>query len=177
MKALNPRLTHEYGKGWVFSAELDSESVAQAKIICDGYPTGYFELTVEKWSEKRSLQANAYFHVLANLIAKETKSSMDDVKKLLVSQYGTIAMGSDGKYAAVKLPKNTDPEQFYPYYKFVRSDPDGDIYVLFKRTSQLNKDEMNRLIQGTVDEAKALQIETMTPQELETMMSRYKEGS
>jgi hypothetical protein len=50
------------------------------------------------------------------------------------------------------------------------------MYIFFKRTSDLNKDEMNRLIEGTVDEAKNLGIETMTPDELARMMNRYKEG-
>jgi hypothetical protein len=178
MKAMNPRLTHEYGKGWVFSVELDGEAVGQAKTIVDGYPTGYFDIQVEKWSEKRSLQANAYFHVLANLIAKETKSSMDDVKRMLVLQYGTPARGKDGKYAAVKVPKNTNIEDFYPYYKHIGTDENGlDMYIFFKRTSELNKDEMSRLIDGTVDEAKALNIETLPPDELARMMNRYKEGA
>ena len=178
MKAMNPRLTHEYGKGWVFSVELDGEAVEQAKTIVDGYPTGYFDIQVEKWSEKRSLQANAYFHVLANLIAKETKSSMDDVKRMLVLQYGTPARGKDGKYAAVKVPKNTDIEQFYPYYRFIGEDEDGlDMYLFYKRTRDLNREEMSRLIEGTVSEAQALNIETMTPDELARMMNRYKEGA
>ena len=178
MKALNPRLTHEYGKGWVFSVELDGEAVGQAKTVVDGYPTGYFDIQVEKWSEKRSLQANAYFHVLVNEIAKATKSSMDDVKKQLVLNYGTPARGSDGKYAAVKVPKNTDLDQFYKYYRHIGTDENGlDMYILFKRTSDLNKEEMGRLITGTQDEAKALNIETLTPDELARMMSRYKEGA
>lgn len=36
---------------------------------------------------------------------------------------------------------------------------------------------MNRLIQGTVDEASNLGIEVLTPQELAAMMNRYKEGA
>ena len=51
------------------------------------------------------------------------------------------------------------------------------MFLFFKRTSELTKDEMNRLIQGTVDEAKALNIETLTPEELARMMNRYKEGA
>jgi hypothetical protein len=35
---------------------------------------------------------------------------------------------------------------------------------------------MSRLINGTVDEAKALNIETLPPDELARMMNRYKEG-
>lgn len=178
MKAMNPRLTHEYGKGWVFSVELDGDSTGLAKMAVDKFKDGYVELTLEKWSDKRSLQANAYFHVLVNAIAKETKSSEDDVKKMLVLQYGTYARGKDGKCAGVKVPKNTDIEQFYPYYRYIGDDESGlAMYLFYKRTRDLNKEEMSRLIEGTVSEAKALNIETLTPEELARMMSRYKEGA
>lgn len=177
MKCSNPRLTHEYGRGWVLCFDVDSESTGLAKLAVDKHKDGYVDLTVDKWSDKRSIQANAYFHVLVNEIAKATKSSMDDVKKQLVLNYGTPARGSDGKYAAVKVPKNTDLDQFYKYYRHIGTDENGlDMYILFKRTSDLNKEEMGRLITGTQDEAKALGIETMTPDELARMMNRYKEG-
>ena len=178
MKCSNPRLTHEYGRGWVLCFEVDGESTGLAKLVVDKYKDGYVDLTVDKWSDKRSIQANAYFHVLVNEIAKATKSSMDDVKKQLVLNYGTPARGSDGKYAAVKVPKNTDLDKFYKYYRHIGTDENGlDMYILFKRTSDLNKEEMGRLITGTQDEAKALGIETMTPDELARMMNRYKEGA
>lgn len=178
MKCSNPRLTHEYGRGWVLCFDVDSESTGLAKLAVDKHKDGYVDLTIDKWSDKRSIQANAYFHVLVNEIAKATKSSMDDVKKQLVLNYGTPARGSDGKYAAVKVPKNTDLDQFYKYYRHIGTDENGlDMYILFKRTSDLNKEEMGRLITGTQDEAKALGIETMTPDELARMMNRYKEGA
>ncbi len=178
MKAMNPRLTHEYGKGWVFSVELDGETVGQAKTIVDGYPTGYFDIQVEKWSEKRSLQANAYFHVLVNLIAKETKSSEDDVKRALVLSYGTPSRGTDGKYDAVKVPRGTDISKFYPYFRHIGMDEAGlDMYIFYKRTRDLNREEMGRLIDGAVYEAKGLNIETLPPDELARMMNRYKEGA
>lgn len=178
MKALNPRLTHEYGRGWVLCFDVDGEAAGLAKMIVDKFKDGYVDLTVEKWSDKRSLQANAYFHVLCNKIADTAKSSMDDVKKMLVTQYGTLARGTDGKLAGAILPPNTNVEDFYPYYKWYETDERGfNKYLFFKQTHTLNKDEMNRLIQGTVDEAKALKIETLTPAELEQMMNRYKEGN
>ena len=99
---------------------------------------------------------------------------MDETKKMLVSQYGTLARGSDGKYLAAKLPKNTDIDKIYPYAKHIGEGEDGlDMYLFFKRTSELTKDEMNRLIQGTVDEAKALKIETLTPAEIERMVGKW----
>ena len=174
MKASEIRLTHEYGKGWQFVVHVSEEAVGLAKMLCDKFREGFVDIQVEKWSDKRSLQANAYFHVLCNKIAEATKSSMDDTKKVLVSQYGTLARGSDGKYMAVKVPKNTDIDKIYPYYRHIGTDDNGlDMYLFFKHTADLNKEEMNRLIQGTVDEAKALNIETLTPDEIERMVGKW----
>ena len=174
MKASELRMTHEYGKGWMFVVHVAEDAVGLAKMLCDKFKCDFVDIQVEKWSDKRSLQANAYFHVLVNKIAEATKSSMDDVKKLLVSQYGTLARGTDGKYMAVKVPKNTEIEKVYPYVRHIGTDENGlDMYLFFKHTSDLNKDEMNRLISGTVDEAKALNIETLTPQEIERMVGKW----
>lgn len=174
MKAINPRLSHEYGKGWVLSFEIDAESVPQAKSMFDGFSQGYFDLKIEKWSEKRTLQANAYFHVLCNLIAKETKSSMDDAKKQLVFQYGTLARGNDGKLAGAILPPSVNPDDFYPYCRWYGKEDNGfDMYLFYKRTHELNKEEMSRLITGAQDEAQALGIETIPPAELERMLNRW----
>ena len=174
MKASEPHMMHEYGKGWQFCVHVSEEAVGLAKMLCDKFRDGYVDVQVDKWSDKRSLQANAYFHVLANKIAAATKSSMDDVKKVLVQQYGTLARGKDGKLAGAILPPNTNPEDFYPYVKWYGKTENGfDQYLFFKQTHTLNKEEMNRLITGTQDEAKNLGIEVLTPQELERMMNAW----
>ena len=174
MKGSELHMMHEYGKGWQFVVHVSEEAVGLAKMLCDKFRDSFVDIQVEKWSDKRSLQANAYFHVLCNKIAAATKSSMDDVKKLLVSQYGTLARGTDGKYMAVKVPKNTEIEKVYPYVRHIGVDENGlDIYLFFKQTHTLTKDEMNRLISGTVEEAKALNIETLTPDEIERMVGKW----
>ena len=174
MKALKIRLNHEYGHGWVLSFDLDPESTGLAKMAYDKLKDSVIDLSMDKWSDKRSLQANAYFHVLANEIAKATMSSMDDVKMMLVAQYGTLARGQDGKCMAVKVPKNTDILKIYPYVRHIGTDENGlDMYLFFKRTSDLTKDEMNRLISGTIDEAANLGIETMSEREKSLLMEEW----
>ena len=42
------------------------------------------DIEIKKHREKRSLSANAYFHVLVNKIAAETGESDDEVKRRLV---------------------------------------------------------------------------------------------
>ena len=174
MKGSELHMMHEYGKGWNLAIHVSEEAVGLAKMLCDKFRDGFVDVQIEKWSDKRSLQANAYFHVLCNKIAETTKSSMDDVKKMLVTQYGTLARGTDGKYMAVKVPKNTDISLIYPYFRHIGEDENGlDMYLFFKQTHTLTKDEMNRLKQGTVDEAKALNIETLTPAEIERMVGKW----
>ena len=61
MKALNPRLTHEYGRGWVLCFDVDGEATGLAKMIVDKFKDGYVDLDVERWSEKRSLSGQTPF--------------------------------------------------------------------------------------------------------------------
>ena len=48
------------------------------------------DVEIKKHREKRSLSANAYFHVLCNKISAETGESEDAVKRRLVVSYGAL---------------------------------------------------------------------------------------
>lgn len=73
------------------------------------------DVEIKKHREKRSLSANAYFHVLCNKISAETGESEDVVKRRLVVSYGALARDKDGKPVGLKLPPTVDPCDFYPY--------------------------------------------------------------
>ena len=55
------------------------------------------DVEIKKHREKRSLSANAYFHVLCNKISAETGESEDAVKRRLVVSYGALVRAKDGK--------------------------------------------------------------------------------
>lgn len=133
------------------------------------------DLQVKEHREKRSLDANAYFHVLVNDIARETRSSADEVKIDLVLNYGTIATLDDGSPFKICLPKGKKPFTFYPYCRWIGETENGkgEWYICYKHTHELNTKEMARLIDGTISEAKDLGIETRTPKELAEMMSLW----
>ena len=61
------------------------------------------DVEIKKHREKRSLSANAYFHVLCNKISAETGESEDAVKRRLVVSYGALARDKDGKPVGLKL--------------------------------------------------------------------------
>jgi len=132
-------------------------------------------IEIKKYREKRSKDANAYFHVLVNKIAEAQGLGNDEVKKSLVIEYGALAKDEDGYTVGFKLPESVKIDSIYPYAKiFDVREEDGrtfNCYLVYKHTHELDSKEMSRLIDGTIYEAKELGIETETPEQL----ARYKE--
>lgn len=155
---------------WISFRVHDRETATKAcKMLLENRA---YIVTLKEKRAKRSLDANAYFHLLVNKIASETGVSDDDVKKDLVLKYGTLAKDEEGKYVAVMMPADITPEIYYPYPKFIKSrtiaKENGNetlynCYLLYKPTHTLDSKEMSRLIEGTVSEAKDLGIETELP--------------
>ena len=138
------------------------------------------DVTLKEHRERRSLNANAYFHVLVNQIAArlgETDPEPptdDDVKRRLVLDYGTIDKDDAGQYVGAKLPSGVDVLKYYPYakpYKAVwENGREYVCYVFYKRTSDLDSKEMSRLISGTIAEAEALGIHTEPTEYIDKMI-------
>ena len=133
------------------------------------------DIEIKKHRNKRSHSANAYFHVLVNKIAAETGESDDLVKERLVVAYGTVARDKDGCTVGFKLPASVDVHDLYEYTRcFDVREEDGKLfncYLVYKDTRKMDTKEFSHLIDGAIDEAKALGIETDTPEQL----ARYKE--
>jgi len=137
-----------------------------------------FDVSVEikKYRERRSKDANAYFHVLVNKIAEYQGLGNDEVKKSLVIEYGALAKDDDGFTVGFKLPESVNIDSIYPYAKvFDVREENGrmfNCYLVYKHTHELDSKEMARLIDGTIYVAQDLGIETDTPEQL----AKYKEG-
>ena len=125
---------------------------------------------VKRYRLPRSLDANAYFHLLVNRIAATVGSSDDEVKRELVIKYGTLETDDDGNTIGAMLPAGADVDRFHPYTRCFKSmDLNGKpyrCYLFYKHTRDLDTAEMSHLIDGTVSEAKRLGIETMTPDQI-----------
>ena len=128
---------------------------------------------IKQYRPKRSLDANSYFHVLVDKIAKAVNRSAEDVKVQMNLDYGTIAKDEHGLKAGFKALKSISINKFYKYAK-----PIGECvengktfvkYLIYKETHTLDTKEMATLIDGVVEEAKQLGIETLTPIELENL--------
>lgn len=127
----------------------------------DALHEGDVNLSIKKWRNTRSLDANAYFHALVSQIAECLGQTPEEVKRLLAVDYGVV-----GTY--VQIPAEADISKFYPYFRMIKEEtnPKGNriaVYALYKHTSDMDSKEFSRLLEGTIIEAKALGIDTDTP--------------
>lgn len=142
--------------------------------VFSGQETANKRLTAQfAWyKEKRSLNANSYFHVLVGKIAKATRQSEKEIKQQLVFDYGVqlgaLILESD------MLPEKAGVEYAKSLKEF--TSPKGKPcvqYMIYKQTHTLDTEEMARLIDGAVSEAQQLGIETKTPAELDKIKSLW----
>lgn len=129
---------------------------------------------VKEYREKRSNDANAYFHVLVNKLARYYNISDEDMKIKMNLDYGTVARFKDGKVKGCKVPSQTNMKEIYKYSKWYKNDNQGnDCYIFYKETHTLNTEEMSQLINGVIQECKDVGIETLTPEELENLKRKW----
>ncbi|MCI8466959.1 MAG: hypothetical protein HFI08_02035 [Bacilli bacterium] len=143
--------TKEEIKKWLFNKESNIE----------------FEIKVHK--EKRSLNANAYFHSLINKLARYYNWSDEEMKIKMVLDYGTLAE-KDGEVVSVEIPRNLDIQLFYPYAKYIETKDGKDSYLFYKRTHELNTHEFYELLCGVVQECKDVGIPTKEDYEIQKMI-------
>lgn len=133
------------------------------------------DVEIKQHREKRSKNANAYFHVLVNKIAGETGEPDEAVKTRLVVEYGVVAKDDDGMTIGFKLPASVNVDKIYPYTRRFDQRMEGgklfNCYLVLKPTHDMDTKEMARLIDGAIEEAKELGIETDTPETL----ARYRD--
>jgi len=134
---------------------------------------------VVEHKEKRSLSQNAYYHVLLGKVADKLRISKRRLHNDLLSHFGQ-RMLIDDKPVIIYVPdteesENTALESDTVHMKMTSSvltGNDGIVYrawVMLRGSSDLNTREMAILLDGLIMEAKQLDIETLTPAQLEEM--------
>lgn len=120
------------------------------------------EYEVKEHKHKRSLNANAYYWVLINKIADALNQSKEFIHMCMLKQYGQ-------RYW-ICVPADTPIESLVKYYEQDGVRKQGDklfkTYIVYLPSSEMNTYEMSKLIDGTVEEAQSMGIETMTPEEI-----------
>lgn len=130
---------------------------------------------ISEHKQKRSLDANAYFHVLCDKLRLKLGISMARCKNNLIADYGQIQYLPDGTPMIYKTnaPDTYMSELETIHTKLVKvAEENGKevyFYRIYRGSHEYNSSEMAKLINGTVEECKLQGIETLTPMELARM--------
>lgn len=134
---------------------------------------------IKKYREKRSRDANSYFHVLVGKIADALNISKPRCKNILIGRYGQIDY-IDGQPVMIKtqitVTDMLEQENLHCMPCGGKTEDNGlqtYYYRVYRGSHTYNTKEMSVLIDGTVSEAKELGIETIPPAELQAMKERW----
>ena len=137
------------------------------------------ELSIEITTKrnKRSLNANAYFHVLLGKIAEKLKISKQRAKNLLLAKYGQREILDDGPLI-ISILSNVDMlerEDIHcvPVGYGEVNGKDFTHWAVLKPSHEYDTKEMAELIDGTIEDAKELGIETLAPEEIKRMEAAW----
>lgn len=137
---------------------------------------GDVRLTMTKWRERRSKDANAYFHLLSDKLADARRMSKPRMKNYLLFHYGQKCRDKDGQLVVIKT--NADEAELVErsdiHCWYIKNADDGTpMYVLLEHSRFYDTREMSILIDGVVEECKGQGIETMTPAEIAEMKQKW----
>ena len=156
--------------------EIEGITVPQL-IKLQGWET--LSLTLKKYREKRSLNANSYYWKLCRDLAHEMDTSEEEMHNQLLERYGVYRTDEDGNLIPHFLPDSVNYlKKKYDHYTPAGSwlDHEGTRYCKYwelKGSSEYDSKEMGHLIEGLISECKECGIETIPPAELERMMKEY----
>ena len=122
---------------------------------------------IKEYKEKRSLNSNNYAWKLITEIANVMRLNKEEVYLEMLKAYGQSQM--------VSVLAEIDVSKYFKYYseagESILNGKKFKHYKIFMGSSEMDKKQMSILIDGIVQEAKQLGIETLTPSEI----SRLKE--
>lgn len=154
-----------------------NENLSQESL--DNISNCKLAITAKKWREKRSRDANAYFHVLVGKLADVLRISKPRCKNILIQRYGQAFLNIDDTEAVIKSP--VPPSQMlemeephcFPCGSVTENGVEMTLYKMYRGSRTYDTREMSILIDGTIEECKEQGIETMTPNELARLKSLW----
>ena len=146
---------------------------AAARRFVFGFKAGEYELV--KTKKRRSLDANAYAWVLIDKIAAAVRLPKEDVYQNAIKGIGGVSDIVCVKDAAVdKLRQNWSKNGLGWQTDTMPSKITGCTnVVLYYGSSAYDTRQMSVLIDRLIEDAKALDIETLPPDRLEAMLSAW----
>ena len=166
---MNASVSYTTGKPSI-TLEFNEKDTA-LKMVDELQNVEKLAVKIDRWREKRSLNANNYAWKLITDIANLLRMSKDDIYRLMLERYGQSEM--------ISVKADIPIKEFIQYIDEAgESTLNGTLfkhYKVYKGSSQYNSQEMSIFIDGIVGEAKILDIPTETPEQIANLKSLWGE--
>lgn len=156
----------------------------QAKLEALGTinPDAEYDIAIEKKRRRRSLDANAYMWVLADKIAEAVETTAKEVYRKAVREVGVwtdIAVRRQDLNSFIKQWTGQGIGYQVDVFDSGLADNKGQTMKRVRAylgSHKYDSKQMSRLLDYIVEEAKGLNIETETPDELAKMKAAWEES-
>ena len=149
---------------------LTSPDTAKIKRFAYNFKAGNYE--IERKKKKRSTDANALCWKLCTEIANVLRTEKECIYVDMLKKYGQ----SD----VVSVLSSVDVKGYFKYYdEFGKGTVNGKEfthYRVYKGSSEYDTKEMSILIDGIIDDAKALDIEVISEREKSLLLEEWGNG-
>lgn len=165
----------DFGGNVLLSLVVDKSSAQTVRSEYDGLKAPY-AIEVKKWTDGRSLAANAYAWTLMDKIAVKQQISKTEVYRQYVKEIG----GNNDVVCVIDKAVDRFCERWERQGMGWVTDVepsriDGCTNVrVYYGSSTYDREQMARLIELIVQDCKELGIDTMTPQERESLLNDWR---
>lgn len=148
---------------------LECNEQGTAQNMLDELMLQNLSIKIDKYREKRSLNANAYAWQLIGKIGDATRLSKEEVYLRMLKEYGQSDL--------VSVLSHIPVEHYFKYYEEAgESTLNGKLfkhYRVYKGSSEFDTREMSIFIDGIISVAKDMGIPTETPDQILKMKSLW----
>lgn len=127
------------------------------------------EVTIERFSESRTLRANSYLWLLLTRIGNLLRESKEEIYLDMLKSYG------QGGAVSVEDKHADNFAKTYKYHEYLgESELNGKLFKHYRfwvGSSEYNREEFAILLDGVIQEAKNLNIEVRPQEEIDAMLA------
>ena len=146
---------------------LKSPDLSEIRRFAYQFKAGEYQ--IERKKKKRSTDANALCWKMCTEIANVLRTEKESVYVEMLRRYGQSDI--------VSVVSSVDVKGYFKYYEeFGRGTVNGKEfthYKVYKGSSEYDTREMSILLDGILDEAKALDIEVITEREKSLLLTEW----
>lgn len=164
-------LAQDFGSRRVTLTLSVNEEAAAKMLYDDLNDAEKLSIKIDRYREKRSLNANNYAWKLLTEIGNVLRTGKDEVYLEMLKRYGQSEI--------ISVLAHIPISEYVKYCEEAGSSTlNGKLfkhYKVYKGSSEFDTREMSIFIDGVVSEAKELGIQTMTPDEIANLKSLWGE--